>query len=226
MVPQAEKDSLDHPERSREATLANNCTLIMVDRAGGPYRVLYVGGRPHWEYKFLRRAVDEDQQVQLVSLVRIARREPKFDFRSRTGEATNPLFRGFGNQNDEAAETYDKPVLVRQGTEDAANARRFSENSRGSVSISRHRPRRFGSQSSTPDQMLLVQKFVSQRGGGMLMLGGQDLVRQRQVRSHAAGRTAAGIPRSTPEVHASQGHRMARARGMVAALGASAFDGA
>ncbi len=80
-------------------------------------------GRPNWEFKFLRRAIEEDQQVQLVALVRIARREPKFDFRGRAGESTNPLFRGFGKPGDETAETYDKPVLVRLGTEDAAELR-------------------------------------------------------------------------------------------------------
>ena len=41
-----------------EATLANNRRLATVDRGGGPYRVLYVGGRPNWEFKFLRRAVE------------------------------------------------------------------------------------------------------------------------------------------------------------------------
>ena len=31
--------------------------LVVVDQGGGPYRVLYVGGRPNWEFKFLRRAL-------------------------------------------------------------------------------------------------------------------------------------------------------------------------
>ena len=39
-----------------EATLANNERQVVVDRGGGPYRVLYVCGRPNWEFKFLRRA--------------------------------------------------------------------------------------------------------------------------------------------------------------------------
>src|SRR5690606_23470066 len=38
-----------------EATLANNTRQFLVDRGGGPYRVLYVCGRPNWEFKFLRR---------------------------------------------------------------------------------------------------------------------------------------------------------------------------
>ncbi len=55
-----------------EQTLANNSRLVVVDQGGGPYRVLYVSGRPNWEFKFLRRAVADDEQVQLVGLVRIA----------------------------------------------------------------------------------------------------------------------------------------------------------
>ncbi len=39
-----------------EQTLANNSRLVVVDQGTGPYRVLYVGGRPNWEFKFLRRA--------------------------------------------------------------------------------------------------------------------------------------------------------------------------
>ncbi|HMO66487.1 MAG TPA: hypothetical protein PKE47_14915, partial [Verrucomicrobiota bacterium] len=41
---------------SAEATLANNAQVLAVERGGGPYRVLYVAGRPNWEFKFLNRA--------------------------------------------------------------------------------------------------------------------------------------------------------------------------
>ena len=78
--------------------------------------MLYVSGRPNWEYKFLHRAVEADEQTQLVGLIRIAKREPKFEFRGRAGESSNPLFRGFGNQSKEEIERYDQPVLVRLNT--------------------------------------------------------------------------------------------------------------
>ena len=105
--------------------------------------MLYVGGRPNWEFKFLRRAVDEDDEVHLVGLVRIAKREPKFTFLGRSGERTNPLFRGFGNQSDEEAEQYDEPVLVRLGTEDKEELRGgFPQGRRGPVPLSRDHPRR------------------------------------------------------------------------------------
>ena len=35
----------------------------MVDRGQGPFRVLYVTGRPNWDFKFLRRAIAEDDLV-------------------------------------------------------------------------------------------------------------------------------------------------------------------
>src|SRR5439155_3237751 len=98
------KDELSSPEalaKSEEATLAQNSTVLVVDRGSGPYRILYVAGRPNWEFKFLNRAVQEDDQLQLVGLIRVARREPKFNFLGRPGEASNPLFRGFGNQAPE-----------------------------------------------------------------------------------------------------------------------------
>ena len=68
-----------------EATPANNARTIVVDRGQGPHRILYVAGRPNWEYKFLRRAIGEDEQLELVGLLRAARREPKYDWRGRAG---------------------------------------------------------------------------------------------------------------------------------------------
>ncbi|HEY6168138.1 MAG TPA: glutamine amidotransferase [Verrucomicrobiae bacterium] len=163
------------PETSREATLANNERIIVVDRGRGPYRVLYLSGRPNWEYKFLHRAVEFDDQVQLVGLIRIAKREPKFEFRGRTGESSNPLFRGFGNQSKEEIERYDQPVLVRLNTRDEFELR---------TGFPKHAEELFGyhaviiddleSEFFTADQMTLLQKFVSERGGGVLMLGGQE----------------------------------------------------
>jgi uncharacterized membrane protein len=162
-------------EQIHEATQANNRRLLAVDRGAGPYRVLYVSGRPNWEYKFLRRAIDNDEQVQLVGLVRIGKREPKFDFRSRSGESTNPLFRGFGNQKDETAETYDKPVIVRLGTEDAAELRDgFPKTAEDLYRYHAIIVDDLEAEFFTPDQLALIHKFVSQRGGGFLMLGGME----------------------------------------------------
>ena len=165
----------DDPESSTEATMVNNERTIMVDRARGPYRILYVSGRPNWEFKFLRRALQADDEVDLVGLIRIAREEPKFTFRSHRDESTNPLFRGFGNERDEDAEQYDEPVLVRLGTRD-------SEELRGGFPKSAEELFQYHAiilddieaGFFTEDQKSLVNEFVTSRGGGFLMLGGQE----------------------------------------------------
>jgi len=166
-------------DASREATLLNNRRVVAVDRGGGPYRVLYVAGRPNWEYKFLNRALAADDQLQLVALIRVAHREPKFEFRGRAGETGNPLFRGFGDQSREEVERYDRPVLTRLNTRDelelAGGFPSTAEDLYGyhAVILDDVEAGFF-----TADQAMLLQKFVSERGGGLLMLGGMESFRE------------------------------------------------
>ena len=163
------------PKKSEEATLANNSRVFTVDRGQGPFRVLYVSGRPNWEYKFLNRSVQVDEQVQLVALIRVAKREPKFDFRGRAGETSNPLFRGFGNQAPEDVQRYDQPVLIRLNTRDEVELRagfpRTPEELYGYHAVILDD---LEAEFFAPDQAQLLQKFVSERGGGVLMLGGME----------------------------------------------------
>ncbi|HTL54647.1 MAG TPA: glutamine amidotransferase [Candidatus Limnocylindrales bacterium] len=164
-----------HPDASAEATLANNSTVLVVDRGHGPYRVLYVSGRPNWEFKFLNRALAEDQQLQLVGLIRVAKREPKFNFLGRAGETSNPLFRGFGNQSPEEVERYDQPVLVRLNTRDELELRTgFPRAPEELYAYHAVIVDDLESEFFAPDQAALLQKFVSERGGGFLMLGGME----------------------------------------------------
>ncbi len=162
-----------------EATLANNRRVIAVDRGQGPFRVLYVSGRPNWEFKFLNRAIAEDEQVQLVALVRVAKREPKFDFRGRAGETSNPLFRGFGSQSPDEVQRYDQPVLVRLNTRDELELRagfpRTPEDLYGYHAVILDD---LEAEFFTPDQAQLLQRFVGERGGGLLMLGGMESFRE------------------------------------------------
>jgi uncharacterized membrane protein len=168
-------DGAATPPATEEATLANNARVLAVDRGQGPYRVLYVSGRPNWDYKYLNRAVQEDPQVDLVALIRVAKREPKFEFRGRVGETSNPLFRGFGDQSPDEVQRYDQPVLVRLNTRDELELRagfpRTPEDLYGyhAVIVDDLEAEFFG-----PDQAMLLQKFVSERGGGFLMLGGME----------------------------------------------------
>jgi uncharacterized membrane protein len=157
-----------------EATPENNTRTMLVDRGGGPYRILYVAGRPNWEFKFLRRALQGDEEIHLVGLLRIANKEPKFQFRDQggTGQA-NRFFEGFEGAEQADNESYDQPVFARIDVRD-----------------SQELPEGFPSRAETlfaydavilddveatffsQDQMLLLRRYVSQRGGGLLMLGG------------------------------------------------------
>jgi uncharacterized membrane protein len=53
-----------------EANARNNELSRLVNVEAGPRRILYVEGEPRWEYKFIRRAEEDDKAVQLVSMLR------------------------------------------------------------------------------------------------------------------------------------------------------------
>jgi hypothetical protein len=164
---------------SSEATLVNNRRIVVVDRGQEPFRVLCVAGRPDWEYKFMNRALQEDPQVQMVTLMRIAKREPKFDFRSRDGEASNPLFRGFGTDTNEETIRYDQPVMVRLNTKDEFELRGgFPKTAEELFKYHAVILDRVEAEFFTHEQMLLLRRFVSERGGGFLMLGGAEMFRE------------------------------------------------
>lgn len=158
-----------------EATEANNSRSVVVENGAGPYRVLYVSGRPNWDFKFLRRALAEDDQVELVGLIRIARREPKFTFRPRGEGNGNQLFEGFNRDDEETAERHDEPVLTRLGTQDEEELRDgFPQSAdllyKYDAIVLDDIEAEFFSQ----DQLSLLEGFVARRGGGLLMMGGVD----------------------------------------------------
>ena len=83
--------------------------------------MLYVSGRPDWEFKFLRRALEEDDQVELVGLVRIATSPAQVRLpQPLAHQSTSPLFDGFDHPDAETAERSDQPVLIRLGTSSTA----------------------------------------------------------------------------------------------------------
>lgn len=53
-----------------EQNILNNFAVRIVNVSQKKQRVLYFEGEPKWEYKFLRRALDEDQAIEVVSIVR------------------------------------------------------------------------------------------------------------------------------------------------------------
>jgi len=62
--------SIDGTENELEA--ANNARTRLVDVIDDSYRVLYFEGEPRWEYKFMRRALNEDRDLSLESLLKVS----------------------------------------------------------------------------------------------------------------------------------------------------------
>ena len=55
---------------ANEENKANNTISRPLQVTDAKRRILYVEGEPRWEYKFIRRATDKDQTIQLVSMLR------------------------------------------------------------------------------------------------------------------------------------------------------------
>lgn len=182
--------------KSSEATLANNRQVVAINRASGPYRILYLAGRPNWEFKFLRRALQEEAEVQLVGLIRIAKEEPKFTFREKGVTDTNPLFQGLGDDEEEAAEQYDEPVIVRLGVKESEElSDGFPDNSEELFAYHGIILDDIETDFFTQDQMLLIRRFVSARGGGLLMLGGTESFADKEFGDTPLGELSPVYPR-------------------------------
>lgn len=200
-----DREQIENPSealtRTREATLANNSRVLTVDRASGPYRILYVAGRPNWEFKFLRRALQEDAEVQLVGLIRIANKEPKFSFRDKGVNATNPLFAGLGDSEEDAAQQYDEPVIVRLGVKESEElSDGFPESAEELFAYQGVILDDLESDFFTQDQMLLLRRFVGSRGGGLLMLGGTESFANKKFGDSPLGELSpVYAPRSSAE---------------------------
>ena len=157
-----------------EITFNNNSKWIWVDHGQKPKRILYVSGRPNWEFKFLNRATTEDPLIDLVGLIRIAKREPKFQFKGRAGETSNPLFRGFDKQ-DEETEQYDQPVLKRLNVKDSRElSYGFPRNEEDLFKYDAIILDDLEAEFFSRNQLLLIREFINRRGGGLLMLGGME----------------------------------------------------
>lgn len=55
-----------------EPELRNNTRATLIDVVNQEYRILYFEGEPRWEYKFLRRAVDSDEDLGIATLLRVS----------------------------------------------------------------------------------------------------------------------------------------------------------
>lgn len=215
-VSEAKKDEAAKEKEaspSSEQTLANNSRLVVVDQGSGPYRVLYVCGRPNWEFKFLTRAIAEDEQVQLVGLVRIAKRQPKFDFQAAGDRSRSPLFTGFDDADPDTTERSDEPVLMRVGTLDEVELRDgFPKAAEQLYQYHAIILDDLEAAFFSPDQLALIRNFVSQRGGGLLMLGGPDSFAEGKYDRTAVGELLPVYLTRPTAPHANASYRLALTR--------------
>jgi len=158
-----------------ELTQGNNARLFCVNRARGPHAILYVAGRPNWEFGPMRRALEGDGEIELRGLIRVAKREPKFSFKGRGGESANPLFRGFKDGADPELQRYDQPVIVRVNVEEAGElAAGFPKTAEELFKFKGVILDDVEAEFFTAEQQRLLQRFAGERGGGLLMLGGME----------------------------------------------------
>jgi uncharacterized membrane protein len=112
-------------------------SLIVVEDARR--KILYFEGEPRYELKFIRRAVEEDENLQVVALQRTAADK----FLRLDVDGAEELAAGFPRTREELFR-YKGLIL-------------------GSVEASFF----------THDQLRMIEEFVGQRGGGLLVLGGR-----------------------------------------------------
>jgi len=149
----------------------NNARAFLVDNRPSVFETLYFAGRPNWENKFIQRALRDDKEMALTSVLRISAAETKFVYRGKKSSLVNPLFEGF--YQDEADQPrYDEAVFLRFGGDPASAGKGFPEKEEelfgydlvalGDIEAG------FFSQA----QLQAVREFVRKRGGALLLLGG------------------------------------------------------
>jgi uncharacterized membrane protein len=130
---------LSIPVQEDEHVSQNNRRSVEVEVREASEKILYFEGEPRYEVKFLRQALKDDENIQVVILQRTA--EDKF-LRLDVDDG-DELAGGFPRTREELFK-YRGLIL-------------------GSVEASYF----------TYDQLAMIADFVSQRGGGLLLLGGR-----------------------------------------------------
>ena len=127
------------PAQPGEMVAQNNTQQTIVNVSERREKILYIEGEPRWEMKFMRYAVRDDKNLQIVTLQRLA----KDQFRRFSVDDSLDLVAGFPKTRDELF-AYKGIIL-------------------GSMEASYF----------TGDQLRMIADFVSERGGGLLALGGR-----------------------------------------------------
>jgi len=127
------------PGQGGEMVAQNNAQQAIVTVSDRREKILYIEGEPRHEMKFLRLAVRDDKNLQIMTLQRLA----KDQFRRFSVDDSLDLVAGFPKTRDELF-AYKGVIL-------------------GNMEASFF----------TGDQLRMLADFVSERGGGLLALGGR-----------------------------------------------------
>lgn len=188
LVSPAEAGTSDHLLQNIEGTLHNNARFQIVHRRRGPHKVLYFAGRPNWEFKFLSRALNEDEEIDLTAIIRIAKKEAKFNFRAAGTDDSNSLFSGFDDLLEEEKEQFDEPVFVKIGGDsDESNYKGFPRDLKELFAYKTIILDEVDSELLTQSQQLMLRSFVRTRGGGLIALGGTDFMKAEQSNATPLG---------------------------------------
>jgi uncharacterized membrane protein len=71
-----------------EENTANNAVMRLVNVEADKPRILYIEGEPRWEFKFIRRAVEDDRSLRLFTMLRTT--QNKMYFQGFEGEKEQP----------------------------------------------------------------------------------------------------------------------------------------
>jgi len=142
--------SVEIPPAAGEIVSENNARSVLVPPAGRPRRVLLVQGAPGYEHAFLRRAWSADRGLEIDSVVRKGRDDAGAEtFYVQAGASrAQALVGGYPNTR-EGLFAYDVVVLANVDPDLLTSA-----------------------------QMALTRAFVKERGGGLLLLGAREFLRQ------------------------------------------------
>jgi uncharacterized membrane protein len=149
----------------------NNRRSVLIDNRETRFRVLYFSGRPNWENKYVRRALEEDEDIELTSVIRISAAETKFVYRGKKSSLVNPLFEGF-YQNEEDQPRYDEAVFLRFGGDPEDAGKGFPEKAEDLFGYDMLVMGDVEAGFFAEGQLELVREFVRKRGGSLFMLGG------------------------------------------------------
>jgi uncharacterized membrane protein len=135
-----------------EENARNNRVTRLVNVDSRKPRLLYLEGEPRWEFKFLKRAVEDDKTLDVASILRTAPNKLYRQGVCRPGDTAHPQVNGKCTEMEDGFPTKVEDLFAFDGII-------------------------FGSVDApylTKNQQDMVKQFVDRRGGGVLFLGGKD----------------------------------------------------